>query len=178
MAPRRDRSDTSRPRGRPTKFGRPSKLVALTLPLDTLAALRRIDPDPARAVVALVQDGHPSDGHDPEPPLAELVQLTARHAMIVVNSNVIGSLPGVSILPLDAGRAFLALEPGGGLSDLEVAVQDRLDAPDATPVERAALQEIKTRLRAWRQSAEMRFEPRAIIVATRARGKRAPRKTK
>jgi hypothetical protein len=144
----------------------------LTLPLDTLAALRRIDPDPARAIVTLVQNGHALVGDEPEAPLADLVQLTRRDALIVVNSKVVGSLPGVSMLPLDAGRAFLALEPGGGLPDLEVAVQDRLDTAETTAAERSALETIKSRLRAWRRSPDMRFEPRAIIVASRTHGRR------
>jgi len=37
-------------------------------------------------------------------------------------------MPGVHIIPPGATRAFLALEPGRGMSDLEVAVIDRLDA--------------------------------------------------
>ena len=36
-------------------------------------------------------------------------------------------MPGVSLIPLSDGRAFLALERGKGVADLELAVLDRLD---------------------------------------------------
>ena len=42
-------------RGRPLKFGRPARLLALTLPHDVVAALRRIHPDPAWAIVSLYE---------------------------------------------------------------------------------------------------------------------------
>ena len=43
-----------RTRGRPPKFGRPSQFVALTLPEEVVAGLRRIDADVAWAVVSAV----------------------------------------------------------------------------------------------------------------------------
>ena len=44
-----------RKRGRPPKFGRPGQVVALTLPEEVVAGLRRIDPDVAWAVVRLYE---------------------------------------------------------------------------------------------------------------------------
>ena len=38
-------------RGRPQKFGRPSRAVTLTLPEDVIAALGRVDDDLSRAIV-------------------------------------------------------------------------------------------------------------------------------
>lgn len=159
--------------GRPTKFGRPSKLVALTIPLDVLATLERLDRDPARAIVALVENGTDPARREAEksPPNAELVQLTRHAALIVVNTDVVATLPGVSMLPLDAKRAFLALEPGSGLADLELAVQDRLDTPESSEGEREALDEMKHLLRLWRRDPTLRFESRAIIVALRRPGR-------
>ncbi|MFP5379666.1 MAG: hypothetical protein ACLGHP_07950, partial [Vicinamibacteria bacterium] len=43
----------NRRRGRPHKFGRPARLIALTLPEDVIDWLRHVDPDPARAIVEL-----------------------------------------------------------------------------------------------------------------------------
>ena len=54
---------TNAKRGRPTKFGRASRVVALTLPEDVLSALRHVHPDPARAIVKLVE-GSAEKTHD------------------------------------------------------------------------------------------------------------------
>ena len=73
-------------RGRPPKFGRPSRLVALTLPEDVLSSLRQVDPDPARAVVKLVEtSGEKTNGRqDDSKPVAELVTVGSRRSLIVV----------------------------------------------------------------------------------------------
>jgi hypothetical protein len=47
---------TNAKRGRPTKFGRASRVVALTLPEDVLSTLRHVHPDPARAIVKREQN--------------------------------------------------------------------------------------------------------------------------
>ncbi len=50
------RGEVGRKRGRPPKFGRPSEVVALTLPEEVVSGLRRLHPDLAWAVVTLVED--------------------------------------------------------------------------------------------------------------------------
>ena len=62
------------------------------------------------------------------------------------------------------GSAFLALEPGKGVADLELLVLDRLDDQKIEPDERAALMELRALLKRWRQDG-LRFESRSIIVA-------------
>ena len=81
----------------------------------------------------------------------------------MVNSAVIQSLPGVNVVPLDATRAFLAMEPGRGISDLELAVIDRLDDAVETR-ERQALDQLRRQLKAWRRDPALRFHSRSIIV--------------
>jgi hypothetical protein len=156
-------------RGRPPKFDRPSRLVAVTLPTDTLDQLRRMNPDLARAIVALTQTRPPSTGkrHTAAVPDVDLVQLTTRDALIIVNRRHIASLPGVSVLPLDDERGFLALQADKGVADLVVAVQDRLEEEGVSTAERDALLSMKAHLKAWRRDATLTFESRAIIVATR-----------
>src|SRR4051794_33832986 len=44
------RTPTGNRRGRPRKFTRPSRRVALTLPEDVIASLQAVDPDLSRAV--------------------------------------------------------------------------------------------------------------------------------
>lgn len=157
---------TRRP-GRPPKFGRPSRLVALTLPIDTIATLRQIDSDLARAIVAVAEKGSSAPEEPTPPPDVDLVQLTSRESLIVVNRQLVVSLAGVAVLPIDERRAFLALQPGQGFADLEVAVQDALDEDRLDPREREALKEMKRQLRQWRRDPAQRFEARSIIVGTR-----------
>jgi hypothetical protein len=167
-------------RGRPSKFGRPSQVVALTLPDEVVRGLRKLDPDLAWAVVTLFQN---ETKRTPSAPLkphadAELVTIAERRFLIVINRVVFKSLPGVNIIPLDANRAFLALEPGRGMSDLELAVLDRLEDLSVEPRERQALGRLRTQLRTWRRDRALRFHKRAIIVvervADRGQRQRAP----
>jgi hypothetical protein len=156
---------TTRPRGRPPKFGRPSQLVTLTLPDDVLAWLKTLHADPAWAIVKLHEK---ADRRQRKPiALAELVQLPQRRALILVNAEALKQLPGVAIIPLSDGRGFLALDAGKGVADLELAVIDRLDTRGVQKAEREALQALRERLREWRQQG-VRFEARTIIVANRA----------
>ena len=169
---------TTRPPGRPPKFSRPSRLVALTLPIDTITALKRIDSDLAHAIVAVAESGlsAPRDLEPVQDRGVDLVQLTDREALIVVNRRLVASLVDVTVLPLDERLGFLALNPGQGFADLEVAVQDSLDDDHLDQNERDALQELKRRLREWRRDPAQHFEVRSIIVGTReskrARGRR------
>lgn len=158
-------------RGRPPKFGRPARLITVTLPEDVIEALKAVHPDPAWAIVRLCERIQPRT----QKPLAhaELVQLPNRRALIAVNAEAFGQLPGVAVIPLADGRGFLALESGKGVADLELAVIDRLDTPGVPRMERATLQVLRDRLREWRQQG-IRFETRTIIVAHRAPGAAAP----
>ena len=163
-----------RKRGRPPKFGRPSQVVALTLPEEVVQGLRKIDPDLAWAIVTLFQS---ETKRSPAPALgphadAELVTIADRRSLIVINQAVFKHLPGVNIIPLDVSRAFLALEPGRGMSDLELAVLDRLEDPTVETRERQALGRLRAQLRGWRRDQALRFHTRAIIVVERVAERR------
>jgi hypothetical protein len=151
-------------RGRPPKYGRPAQLVTFTLPEDVLAWLKSLHSDPAWAIVKL----HDQASRRTRKPvaLAELMQLPERRALIVVDTGVLSHIPGVNIIPLADGRGLLALQPGRGVADLEIAVIDRLDAPRVPPREREALAALRDKLREWRLQG-VEFESRAIVVATR-----------
>lgn len=159
-------------RGRPRKFPQPSQVVALTLPEDVVRGLRRVHPDLAWAIVTLVDKRLARAADDP-PPDAELVAIADRRWLIGVNRAVFTKLPGVRIIPLDGHRAFLALEPGHGMADLELAVIDRLAIASIRSRERTALNGLLTRLRAWRHNRALRFHPQAIIVVESV-GRAAP----
>jgi hypothetical protein len=163
-------------RGRPSKFGRASQVVALTLPDDVVRGLRKIDPDVGWAIVSLFEKSPVRGAAVSEPqPEVELVTIADRRSLIVVNHEVFKHLKGVSIVPLHGGRAFLALEAGRGMTDLELAVIDSLEDPLLETRERKALQTLRGQLRAWRLDRTLRFHTRSIILVERltARSRRS-----
>lgn len=157
-------------RGRPSKFGRRGQVVAITLPEQVVRGLRKHHPDLAWAVVSLFERAsklRKVDGHPPSD--AALVSVGGRRSLIVVNRDVVNTLPGVNIIPLHGDRAFLALEPGRGMSDLDLAVIDRLAMPSTEARERKALVRLRGLLRKWRGDRTLRIETRAIIVLERTK---------
>lgn len=158
-------------RGRPPKFGRPSRVVAVTLPEETIRGLRKLHPDLAWSIVTLFEK-RPAMSHERAQPSAELIEIADRRSLIVVNGTVIRRLPGVHIIPLNGDRAFLALESGLGMADLELAVRDRLDQASVKARERAALEELRALLSKWRRDRRLRVYSRAIIVVERTAGRR------
>src|SRR6266540_3920213 len=103
-------------RGRPPKFGRPSRLVALTLPEEVIRGLRRLHADLAWAVVTLFDKRHAKLAAQPQADV-ELASIGDGKSLIVVSRSVFKRLPGIDIIPLAGDRAFLALEPGRDISD-------------------------------------------------------------
>lgn len=164
---------TARRRGRPSKFGRPGRMVALTLPEDAIDRLRRVHRDLGWAIVKLLDHaavGEPDRTARSQPDV-ELVAVADRRSLIVVNREVIRNLPGVNIIPLNGTRAFLALDIDRGMSDLELAVSDRLADAGITRREREALTALRSHLTAWRRDPALQTHTRAIIVVEQ----RAPR---
>ena len=82
---------------------------------------------------------------------------------------MIGDLPGVNTVPLSGTRAFLALEVDRGMSDLELAVVDRLAEPSIGRDQRHALSRLRTQLRAWRLNPKLQFHRQTIIVVEDSR---------
>lgn len=159
---------TSPPRrGRPLKFGRPTRPISLSLPADVIDWLEGIDPDLSSAVVTLFEKfrERAPHGQSPRAP-AELVQLPNKRALILVAPHVFDGLDGVAVIRLSDGRGFLALEAGKGYADLEVAVADKVDTPGVSPAQRRELMHIRKQLRDWRQSGLI-FESRSILVVDR-----------
>jgi hypothetical protein len=155
-------------------------LVALTLPQDVLRGLRRIHPDLGWAIVSLYERA----GHRVQPPrreprsAIELAHISPTRALIVVDPRVIRSVPGVSIVPMAAARAFLAFDEGRGLADLEVGIQDHLRDGKTNPSVHKELTILHRQVRDWRRSRRLRYSTRSIILvegAKQARRRRVPR---
>ena len=161
----------SRSRGRPPKFGRPARLVALTLPEDTIHGLKAINPDLGRAVVALVDRMH--GGSTPiidevDAPVT-LAHVNDTRALIVIDTKIFREIPGCAVVPLSEGRAFLALDPGRTLADLELSVADLVDEHGLPPRERDALNTLRQSLRDWRRDESLTFHTRSIVLVERGR---------
>lgn len=163
-------------RGRPPKFGCRGQVVAITLPEDVVSGLRKLHPDIARAIVGLFGNLSPARNAS-RPADAELVAVGGGRSLIVVSREPFHDLPGVTFIPLDDERAFLALEAGRGMSDLELVVIDRLAAASLGGRERQALEGLRRLLRQSRGDKALRCETRAIIVLERVNGSARRRRT-
>jgi hypothetical protein len=153
-------------RGRPSKFGRPSRVVAVTLPEDAIDRLHQVHQDLGWAILTLLDNspqGPARRGSEVRPDV-ELVSVADRRSLIAVNREVIGDLPGVNTVPLHGNRALLALDIDRGMSDLELAVVDRLADPSIGRQQRQALSKLRTQLRTWRLNPKLHFHTQAIIV--------------
>jgi len=153
-------------RGRPHKYGRPSQVVAVTLPQEVIETLRASHSDLGWAIVKLVERTTtpriPQPGAD-----VQLVEVGDGASLIVVNPELIQNVPTVQMVPLSEHEAFLALEPGRGMADLEIAVLDQIERLKSGTPERRAAERLLHQLRAWRRDAKLTFQPRAIILVTR-----------
>jgi hypothetical protein len=159
-------------RGRPPKYGRRSQAVAVTLPREVVARLRRLHSDLGWAIVGLVEkNGHAigrraSDGHP------ELAEIGNSEFLIVVDPAQFRWLRSVRLVPISENQAFLALEPGHGIADLELAVRDRLENVRTSATERAAIGTLATKLRKWRRNTRLDFHARSIIIVGKRPAKR------
>ena len=165
-------------RGRPPKYGTSSKIVAITLPQPVVDALAEIDADLGWAIVRLVEQRRRTPPTKRTPGLkradasavavAELVSVGGGQSLIVVNSAVVRTLPGVQMLALSETQAFLSLGAGQGMADLELAVLDRLEQLHAAArrksPEISALEQLLAQLRRWRRNERMSWKSRAIVL--------------
>lgn len=139
----------------------------MTLPEDVVAWLHSINPDPAWAVVRLFERAERLGRKAvASRPVADLVPLPRNRSLILVQPDLLAHVQGVAVIPLADGRGFLALEPGKGLADLELALLDRIESRACQEQERAGLTAMRETIRGWRQSG-LRFTERAILVAER-----------
>jgi hypothetical protein len=141
--------------------------VAVTLPQEVIDTLHGLHSDLGWAIVALVEKSRRIS--PPASPIvdAELVEIGDGQRLIVVNSAIFRALTGVQMVPLSGTQAFLALEPGRGMADLELAVLDRLERPVTSDRERSALVRLRDQLRKWRRDPHLQFQVRSIILVSK-----------
>jgi len=148
--------------GRPRKYGRPSRAVTVTLPVDVLERLSAFHADVGSAIVNMVLRTAPARL---QPIRAAEIARYGNHAVIIVTpSRALKRLRGVQLVPIGDGRALISLVPSMSISALELQVRDALDGTDVPKHERQALKSIADILRRGRASRGLTFEARTIIV--------------
>lgn len=149
-------------RGRPQKFGRPSRAVTLTLPEDIIEGLARLDEDLGRAVVHLAQSAV-SDGA-PRPD-AELANYRDSAVIVTKPAGALERIPGVTLIPLPDGRALISLAEHVSVYEFELKLRDAVEEGDDIDArDRAVLLSIADILKAARSTKGIVVHQRSIIV--------------
>jgi hypothetical protein len=151
-----------RGRGRPPKFGRPSRPVTITLPEDVIARLSAIDADLGHAIVSVLER-NPKIARVSRRS-AELSNYGANAVIVVIPVRALKQLPGVQLVPIGQNRALISLDRPYSVSRLELDVRDILVREGVKGVERQTLEAIAEILRRARLSKTVRLEERTIIV--------------
>src|SRR5262245_35535463 len=160
-----------RGRGRPPKFGRPSRPVTVTLPEDVIARLSAIDADLGHAIVAVLER-HPKIARISRRS-AELSNYGANAVIVVIPVKALRQLPGVQLVPIGHNRALISLDRPHSVSRLELEVRDILGRERVKGVERQTLEAIAEILRRARLSKTVSIEERTIIVLESKRRSKA-----
>ena len=150
-------------RGRPRKFGRPSRAVTLTLPEDVIASLQAIDVDLSRAVVRAME---PLTPREPTPP-AELASYGNRSVILVPPSRVLRERTGVELVPLSDGRALISMDDRHSIPKLELQLTDALLDPALDADSRELFDALVAILRAARQDNLVEVRQQQIIILHR-----------
>jgi hypothetical protein len=157
-------------RGRPQKFGRPSRAVTLTLPEDVIAALSGVDEDLSRAVVELAR---PLAADVVARAPAELTKYGDSAVVVVKPIESLRTMPGVTLVPLPDGRALISFDESMTAYEFELKLRDLIDSgKDLDVRERAVLTAIGRILRAARQTKGLTVHQRSIIVLQSTRHRR------
>ena len=146
--------------------------MALTLPEDTIVDLQTIDVDLAKAVVALVDRalGRATTAIGEWDAPVGLAHVGESRALIVIDTTIFREIPGCALVPLSDRRAFLALDPGRTLADLELSISDLLEENAAAEADRPALVTLRQALRDWRRDGTLSFHTRSIVLVERRDG--------
>lgn len=149
-------------RGRPQKFGRPSRAITLTLPEDVIAALTRIDDDLSLAVVRVVQ---PLVSDLASKPPVELSKFGKGAVIIIKPVPAMSRIPGVRLAPLPDGRTLITLQESMTVYEFELRLRDALEAAKhLEPWERAIMSTVGEILKDARKTRRVSIHQRGIIV--------------
>jgi hypothetical protein len=138
--------------GRPRKYAEPSHPVTITLPQTTLRQLEQVDSDRGRAIVKLAKTA--SFELDEARPLVEVVEIGGGTALVVVGgAGALKRISFVRLVEVALGRHLIALLPGHGIHELEVALGDLLeDARELTELNRELVSALLKHLQTFRKT--------------------------
>ena len=154
-----------RRRGRPRKFGGPSRAVTLTLPETTLEKLSAIDSDLSRAVVAMTNKKASLNGRPP----ADLAVFGRRAVITIRPTRSLEQHTGIDLVPLPDGRALIMFDHPQTTAELELLILDALDNAGLDGEDRRVFEGIGAILRDARRSNDVALLNRTIIVLESAR---------
>jgi hypothetical protein len=147
-------------RGRPRKFGEPSRAVTLTLPENVIAALEGIDRDLSRAVVHVMRQDVPRP-----PRLPAQLSVFGRRAVITITpSRALEELLGIVLVPLTDGRALISFDDSMTLERLELKLRDALDDDRLSKTDREIFQGVADLLKHARRLDNVEARHRQIVV--------------
>ena len=158
-------------RGRPRKFGRPSRAQTLTLPEDVIASLEAIDRDLSQAVVRVTK------AFAPEPP-REAVEITTsgdRSVIVVPCNPLLEARTGVQLVPLADGGALISFDDRVTVSELELRVVDALGDPAVEGSDRQMFEALAEILRRARQADGLVLREHTILIVGRPPAVRSAR---
>ena len=162
------KAGTSR-RGRPRKFGRPSRAVTLTLPTDVIAALTSVDADLSRAIVRVTEALPGEPKHGP----AELTPYGNRAVITVPNSRSLRERMGIELVPMSNGRALISFDEQLTVAQLELRLLDALADATLDRSERDMFETLAHILRDARQAPDVELRERQIVVLHKTTATRA-----
>lgn len=148
----RQASSHGKSSGRPRKFEGPSRVVTLTLPEETIDKLREINEDRAKAIVMATQIAAPREGA--RAGRVEVIQVAEDVGMIMVPaSDGLKSIPDLRLVQIAPNRCLLLLSSGTPLSDIEIALADRLETRgDRSADDQHVIAQLLQHIRAYRRS--------------------------
>jgi hypothetical protein len=149
-------------RGRPKKYGRPSRAVTVTLPEDVLDRLSAIDADLGRAIVDVVERNPSQRVRAPRP--AEIASYGTHSVIVVTPVKALKRLAGVQLVPVGNGRALISLDHSHSIPQLEVDIRDAIERDGIDGSEKDTLEAIADILRQARLSRRITLEERTIMV--------------
>ena len=132
----------------------------MTLPEDTIAALRSIDRDLGRAIVRVVQ---PLE-QEPPRPAAELATFGNRAVILIAPSRALVERTGAELVTFADGRALIAFDDRVSLPQFELRLLDALADPTLSAADRETFSSVAEILSTSRRSGRAEVQRRSIIV--------------
>jgi len=136
--------------GRPRKFSEPSRPITITLPATTLRQLQQIDSDRGRAIVKLAKNAAPESAGQAG---VEIVEISDDSGLVVIGpAPSLRKIDFLQLVEVAPARFLLALAPGHGFHQLEIALTDLMDDLPAENGERLLISRLLGHIRAFRKS--------------------------